>query len=330
MNTETTWAGLRLAHPVIAGASPLADTLDGARRLEDAGAAAITLRSLFEEQVRAEELAAHRHLDGYAESFAEATSFFAATDVFAMRVDAYLEHLRRVREAVSVPVVASLNGTRVGPWIDYAARMQEAGAHALELNLYTLATDPSVGAAELEREERALVEAVCARVTIPVAVKLSPFYSSLPSFLAGVESVGARGAVLFNRFYQPDIDTERLELSRELHLSDRHELPLRLRWLAIASPTTGLSLACSGGVHAPDDVVKAVMAGAHAVQVVSALLAHGPAHLTKLVDGLRAWMDVHEYESLDDLRGCMNLARCPDPAAYERANYIHLLQGWHG
>jgi dihydroorotate dehydrogenase (fumarate) len=330
MKLDTTYLGLHLAHPLMAGASPLADTLDGVRRLEDAGASAIVLRSLFEEQVSAEEMAAHRHLDGVAESFAEATTMFPLTDVFGGRVDAYLEHLRRVREAVAVPVIASLNGTHVGPWIEYGRHMQEAGAHALELNLYTLPTDPSVEAAAVERGECALIEALCARVTIPVAVKLSPFYSSLPSFLADAEGAGARGAVLFNRFYQADIDIEALALTRELHLSDRSELLLRLRWLAITSPRTALSLACSGGVHMAEDVVKAVMSGAHAVQVVSALLKHGAAHLADLLEGFRHWGEAHEYGSVDELRGSMNLARCPDPAAYERANYLHLLQSWHG
>lgn len=330
MKLDTTYLGLRLAHPLMAGASPLADTLDGVRRLEDAGASAIVLRSLFEEQVRAEEMAAHRHLDGNAESWAEATTLFPSTDVFALRVDAYLEHLRRVREAVSVPVIASLNGTHAGPWVDYARLAHEAGASALELNLYTLPTDPSAGAAEVERGERELVSAVCAAAGVPVAVKLSPFYSSLPAFLADVEAAGAKGAILFNRFYQADIDVDALELARELHLSTRGELLLRLRWLAIASPRTGLSLACSGGVHMTEDVVKAVMSGAHVVQVVSALLEHGPTHLADLLAGFNQWGDDHGYESVDELRGCMNLARCPDPAAYERANYIHLLQGWHG
>lgn len=330
MKLDTTYLGLRLAHPLMAGASPLADTLDGVRRLEDAGASAIVLRSLFEEQVRAEEMAAHRHLDGSAESWAEASTLFPSTDVFALRVDAYLEHLRRVREAVSVPVIASLNGTHVGPWVDYARLAREAGASALELNLYTLPTDPSAGAGEVERGERELVSAVCAAAGVPVAVKLSPFYSSLPAFLADIEAAGARGAILFNRFYQADIDVEGLELARELHLSTRGELLMRLRWLAIASPRTGLSLACSGGVHMTEDVVKAVMSGAHVVQVVSALLEHGPRHLADLLEGFRQWGEDHGYESVDDLRGCMNLARCPDPAAYERANYIHLLQGWHG
>lgn len=330
MKLDTTYLGLRLAHPLMAGASPLADTLDGVRRLEDAGASAIVLRSLFEEQVRAEEMAAHRHLDGNAESWAEATTLFPSTDVFALRVDAYLEHLRRVREAVSVPVIASLNGTHAGPWVDYGRLAREAGASALELNLYTLPTDPSAGAAEVERGERELVSAVCAAAGVPVAVKLSPFYSSLPAFLADVEAAGAKGAILFNRFYQADIDVDALELARELHLSTRGELLLRLRWLAIASPRTGLSLGCSGGVHMTEDVVKAVMSGAHVVQVVSALLEHGPKHLADLLAGFNQWGDEHGYESVDELRGCMNLARCPDPAAYERANYIHLLQGWHG
>jgi dihydroorotate dehydrogenase (fumarate) len=325
----TKYLGLDLAHPIMPGASPMVDHLDTVRRLEDAGAPAIVMHSLFAEQVEAEQLAANTHVHNVSGFDAEAPGWFPDASVFALGVDAYLEQIRKVREAVRVPVIASLNGATPGPWTAWAARMESAGAHALELNLYALATDPSQSASDVESNQRAIVREVTRSVTIPVAVKLSPFYSSIPSFLRGVEGDGAKGAVLFNRFYQPDIDPEALALERTLHLSDRSELPLRLRWLAIASANTGLSLACSGGVHEPIDAVKAVMAGAHAVQTVSALLQRGPGRLKALVDGLRAWMDAHEYERIDDLRGSMNLARCPDPTAYERANYVKLLQGWH-
>jgi dihydroorotate dehydrogenase (fumarate) len=325
----TTYLGLELAHPIMPGASPMVDHLDTVRRLEDAGAPAIVMHSLFAEQVEAEQLAANAHIHNVSGFDAEAPGWFPDASVFALGVDAYLEQIRKVREAVRVPVIASLNGATPGPWTSWAARMESAGAHALELNLYALATDPAVSGAEVEANQRAIVREVTASVKIPVAVKLSPFYSSIPSFLRGVEGDGARGAVLFNRFYQPDIDPEALSLERTLHLSDRSELSLRLRWLAIASAQSSLSLACSGGVHEPIDAVKAIMAGAHAVQTVSALLLRGPERLRALVDGLRAWMTSHEYEHIDDLRGSMNLARCPDPSAYERANYVKLLQGWH-
>jgi dihydroorotate dehydrogenase (fumarate) len=329
VNLTTNYLGLTLAHPLMPGASPMVADLDAVRRLEDAGASAIVMHSLFAEQVEAEQLAAQRHIHGLGGFNAEAPGWFPAAGVFALGVDAYLEQIRKIREAVAVPVIASLNGASPGPWLDWARRFEEAGAHAIELNLYALATDPAVEAGHVEAMQCTVVEAVTSSVTVPVAVKLSPYYSSLPAFLRAIEGAGAKGAVLFNRFYQPDIDPETLSLSRALHLSDASELPLRLRWLAVASPRTSLSLACSGGVHAPIDVVKALMAGAHAVQSVSALLERGPSHLRVLLEGLRAWMEAHEYARIDDLRGSMNHARCPDPSAYERANYVKLLQGWH-
>ena len=329
MNLATKYLGLELAHPIMPGASPMVDNLDTVRRLEDAGAPAIVMHSLFAEQVEAEQLAANKYVHNVSGFDAEAPGWFPDASVFALGVDAYLEQIRNVREAVRVPVIASLNGATPGPWTSWAPRMEAAGAHALELNLYALATDPSHGAAEVEANQRAIVAEVVRSVKIPVTVKLSPFYSSIPAFLKGVEAEGARGAVLFNRFFQPDIDPEALALERTLHLSDRSELPLRLRWLDIASTHTGLSLACSGGVHEPVDAVKAIMAGADAVQTVSALLQRGPGRLRDLIDGLRSWMEAHEYDNIDDLRGSMNLARCPDPSAYERANYVKLLQGWH-
>jgi dihydroorotate dehydrogenase (fumarate) len=330
MDLSTTYLGLRLAHPLMPGASPMVDDLDTVRRLEDAGASAIVMRSLFEEQITREQLAAHRHLDGPSESFAEALSYLPPTDAFAFGPDTYLEQLRRIRAAVGVPVIASLNGTTPGGWIDYARLMEQAGAHALEVNLYVIPTDPEQSGHAVEEQSLAVVRAVTAAVTIPVAVKLSPFYSSLPHFVRRVEAAGARGVVLFNRFYQADIDVETLGLARVLALSDPSELLLRLRWLAVLSGRTGLSLAASGGVHGPLDAIKAMMSGAHAVQMVSGLLIHGPARLRSVLAGICAWLEEHEYDSFAQMCGSMSLARCPEPSAYERANYMTLLQSFHG
>jgi len=329
MNLATSYLGLSLAHPLITGASPLADDIDTVRRLEDAGAAAIVMRSLFEEQVALESLGAYQHLDGPSDAYAEAQSYFPSTNVFALRADAYLEQLRRIRQTVAVPVIASLNGTTPGGWLDYARQIEQAGAHALELNLYSLPSSPELSCADIERGQLAIITSVCRSVRIPVAVKLSPFYTSLPHFVAAVAQAGARGVVLFNRFYQPDIDIEALDNKLELHLSDSSELLLRLRWLAIVSPRCPLSLACSGGVHSATDAIKALMAGAHSVQMVSALLQHGPAHLRRVLDEMTRWLAEHEYESVAQLCGSMNHARSPNPSAYERANYIRLLSSFH-
>ena len=328
MDLSTTYLGFDLPHPLMPGASPLVDDLDMVRRLEDAGAAAIVLHSLFEEQIEAEELATFAHTESHSESFGEATSFFPGADSFPLGPDDYLEQIRRIKTAVRVPVIASLNGKSLGGWLRYARLMQEAGADAIELNLYMLATDPEESASNIEARALEMVHAVRAAVRIPVAVKLSPFYTSFAHFAQRLDDVGPQGLVLFNRFYQPGIDIEELEVRRELHLSDSSELPLRLRWLAILSPRVRASLAVTGGVHSVEDVVQSVMAGAHAVQTVSALLRHGPAHLATLRRQLAEWLEKHEYESLRQMRGSLNLRNCPDPQAYERANYMLLLQSW--
>ncbi len=325
---RTTYLGLELAHPIVPGASPLADDLDGARALEDAGAPAIVLRSLFEEQIEEGALAAARHLDAYEDAHAEARSFFPATAKLAHGPDAYLEHLAKVCAAVDVPVIGSLNGVTLGGWLEYAALIEHAGASALELNLYRLPIDPEDDARTLEARDLAIVSAVLERVRIPVAVKLSPFYTSLPHHARALEETGVAGLVCFNRFYQPDIDAEILEAKRELHLSTPSDLPLRLRWLAVLSAQRSLSLAASGGVHEALGVVKALMAGAHATQMVSALLRRGPRHLRDVVRDLGEWLDDHEYESVAQLRGSMNVARSPDPRPYERANYAEILRMW--
>jgi len=327
MNLSTRYLGFDLPHPLIPGASPLSDTLESVRRLEDAGAPAIVLRSLFEEQIERDQQAAHE-AETHEQSFAEALTFFPAPTSFVFGPDEYLEHLRRVKVAVGVPVIASLNGATPGGWLEYAQLMQHAGADALELNLYRVAFDPALSSEAVEREAVTVVREVVRRVRIPVAVKLSPFYSSLAGLATQLDEAGASGLVLFNRFYQPDIDPETLDLNRSLYLSDNRELPLRLRWVGALCGLVKASLAVSGGVHSGRDAIKAVMAGAHGVQAVSALLQHGPAHLKVMRSEMEAWMREFEWDSLEPMRGNMSLKRCPDPTAYERANYVHMLQSF--
>jgi dihydroorotate dehydrogenase (fumarate) len=328
MDLSTVYLGMRLPHPLVAGASPLSDDLDGVRRLEDAGAAAIVLRSLFEEQITREQVAEYMNLDYPGESVAEAISYFPSPNAFALGPVQYLEHLRRAKEAVHIPIVASLNGATPGGWIKYARLMAEAGADALELNLYRIATDPDTTSADIERQAVDTVRAVKQSVTIPVAVKLSSFYTALAHLARELDGAGSDGLVLFNRFYQPDIDPEELAAIRTLHLSDSSDLRLRLHWMAILSGRVRASLAVSGGVHAAVDVIKATMAGAHVTQMVSALLMHGPMHLQQVLDGITAWMTENKWDSLAEMRGNMSLLKVPDPDAYERANYMLMLQGW--
>jgi len=327
MDLSTPWLGLRLKNPLIVGASPMGDDLDTVRRLEDAGAAAIVLHSLFEEQILREQLAS-LHLQSHYESSAEALSYFPSADDLPTGPDEYLDLIRKVKAAVAVPVVASLNGTTEGGWLHYARLLEEAGADALELNVYALATDPWDSGEAIERRTLAMVRAVREAVGVPVAVKPSPFYTSLAHFARQLDQEGADGLVLFNRFYQPDLDVEELEVQRTLRLSDASELPLRLRWLAILSGRVQASLLASGGVHTALDVLKALMAGAHAVQMVSALLKRGPEYLSLVRDDMVRWLAEHGYESVESLRGTLSLAHCPDPAAYERANYAQVLQTW--
>lgn len=328
MKLSTRYLGLELSHPFFPGASPLADDLDTVRRLEDAGASAIVMRSLFEEQISQEQMAIHQYTDFHRECFAEAASFFPEPEEFRLGPDAYLEQLRQIRMAVDVPVIASLNGTTRSGWIDYARLFEQAGADALELNVYVVAAAADVSAVDLENGAVELVRAVKAMVNIPVAVKLSPYYTSLAHFARQLDSAGADGLILFNRLFQPEIDVDALEVKRSLRLSHRSELPLRLRWLGILSPQFNGSLAVSGGVHTASDGARAIMTGAHAVQMVSALLTWGPEYLRKVIDEFTQWMEEHEYESVDQLRGTLNLKACPDPSAYERANYMLTLQSW--
>jgi len=328
MDLTTNYLGLHLPHPVMPGASPLADSLDTVRRLEDAGAAAIVLRSLFEEQITREQLGMVHHMEVHDESFAEAVSYFPKPDEFVFGSEEYCRQIARIKEAVAVPVVASLNGITSEGWLSYAARLQQAGADALELNVYFVATDPAETGAAVEARTVEILRGVKRAVTIPVAVKLSPFYSSLPNLARSLDEAGADGLVLFNRFYQPDIDVEALEATPSLHLSDSSELLLRIRWLAILTGQVRASLAASGGVHTGLDAVKAIMAGASAVQVVSRLLQDGPGQLKTIVGAMRQWLADHEYESLEQARGSMSLRTSPDPSAFERGNYMKILRSW--
>jgi dihydroorotate dehydrogenase (fumarate) len=328
MDLSTTYLGLKLPHPLMPGASPMVDDLDTVRRLEDAGASAIVMHSLFEEQISREQVATFVHTESHGQSFAEALTYFPSPEAFALGPEEYLEHVRKVKQAVSVPVVGSLNGFTHGGWLDYAKLIEQAGADALELNVYFLGSDADETGTSIEERTVDMVRAVREAVRIPVAVKLSPYYTSLAHFTVRLDEAGADGLVLFNRFYQPDIDVEELQVRRQIHLSTSAELPLRLTWLALLSPKVKASLAVSGGVHTVLDVVQSIMTGAHAVQLVSSLLKRGPSHLATLKGELAQWLEEHEYHSLRQMQGSMNLEACPDPGVYERANYMLMLQSW--
>lgn len=328
MNLKTRYLGFELAHPFVLGASPLVDDLDTVRRAEDAGAAAIVMHSLFEEQIESEHAFTEGVLQIHDDSHPEALRYLSGADAFALTPDRYLRQLRRIKDAVRVPVIASLNGVTDEAWLDYVVQCEQAGADAVELNVYELSTDPHQTAEAIEQRTEEMVRSLKSKTRLPVALKLSPFYTSLAHVVLRMEQAGADGFVLFNRFYQSDIDVEGLAVKAHLELSTSSELLLRLRWLAILSPLVGASLAVTGGIHTSVDAVKALMAGAHSVQVVSEVLKHGVGRFAELVSGLSAWLDEHEYHSVSQLQGSMNLERCPSPGAYERANYMQVLHSW--
>ena len=328
MDLSTSYLGMRLPHPLVMGASPLVDDLDMVKRIEDAGAAAIVMHSLFEEQLTLAQVALQHTVTEHEESFGEARDYFPDVVHFGLGPDEYLEQLSRIRQAVAIPVLASLNGVTPRGWLSYARLIEQAGAHGLELNVYDVATNVRQSAAEIEDKTVAIVELLRKVTQLPLAVKLSPFHTSLGYLAERLAHAGANGLVLFNRFWQPDIDIEELTLSRKLNLSDSSELLLRTHWLAILSPSVRLSLAASGGVHTTHDAIKAVMSGAHAVQMVSEILQHGPERFRQIRSELSEWLERHEYDSLEQMQGSMNLRRTPDPHGYERINYMHLLQSY--
>ena len=328
MKLKTNYLGLELAHPVIPGAGPLAADLDKVRQLEDAGAPCIVMNSLFEEQLVREQRAAFEATEGAAYSGPEAMTYLPEPDEYRLGPDEYLEQIRKIKETVAVPVIASVNGISPDGWREYPKLIADAGADALEVNLYHMPSDPADSAAVVEERLLEAVASVRKAVEIPIAIKLSPFLTSPPNFVKRLEEVGANAAVLFNRFYQPDIDIEELETVQVLRLSDTGGLNIRLRWIAILYGRTELQLSLSGCVHSHTDVIKAIMAGATTVQVVAALLKNGPAKLGQIAEGLRNWMEEHEYASIDEMRGSMSHKNCPDPEALERGNYATILSSW--
>ena len=320
MDLRTTYLGMRLPHPLIVGSGPLTDDGDSAKALEDAGAAMLVLRSLYEEEITGEQMDAFFNTDSHSGLSSEADSF-APEPELALGPDEYLEHIRLIKSAVGIPVMASINGVTASGWISYAKLVEQAGADGLELQIYHAASDMTSSAAEVEREALDIVREVKRSLQIPVAVKLAPLFTAFAHFAGQIDKAGADGLVLFTRFHHVDIDVEELEVTRTLPLSNSSELPLRLRGTAAIAGRVKASLAISGGVHTGLDVIKATMTGAHATQMVSALLRHGPDHLRTVRREIESWMQEHEWSSLAEMRGNMGFQRIPDPAAYERANF---------
>lgn len=328
MNLSTPMMGLQLAHPFVAGASPLGRELDNVKRMEDGGAAAIVLPSLFEEQVTMAEEGRIHHHDVHEARGAVTLKEFPSSAEYAFTPDQYAEYVARVRRAVGVPVIGSLNGTTAESWLTFSRLIEQAGASGLELNLYEVVADPKLSGAAIEHQIVRLAAELKEFLRIPVAIKLSPFFASVGNVIARLDEAGASGVVLFNRFYQPDIDIETLHTVIDARLSTSDELRLRLRWLAILHGRVTLSLIASGGIATPEDAVKAVLAGADAIQVASALLRHGPGYLSILRDGLCRWMEKHGFSTIDEVRGRMSLRDVEDPSAYERAAYLRTLNSW--
>jgi dihydroorotate dehydrogenase (fumarate) len=322
------YLGMKLSGPIAVASTPLSESLENVRRMEDAGASAIVLTSLFEEQLALESRTLDEDLSRGTDSFAESLDFLPDLGDYRMSHEVYLEHLRRAREAVGIPIIASLNGTTSGGWVRFAREMEQAGAQAIELNTYALATDRSQTSAEIELQLLDLVAQVCNAVEIPVAVKLSQSFTSIPHLCARLENAGARGVSLFNRFYQPDFDIETLEVRPTLHFSTPSELLPRLHWAAILYGHLSADIAITGGVHSAEDVLKAIMAGGSVAMMVSALHIHGIDHIARVLVDLRYWLDRREYASLSETRGCLSRRSVPDTSPYDRGNYIKTLSSY--
>jgi dihydroorotate dehydrogenase (fumarate) len=325
MDLSTTYLGLRLKNPLVPSASPLSRTLDGIKRMEDAGAAAIVMYSLFEEQIQHEAGELNHYLSFGTQSFAEALTYFPEHTEYNLGPDEYIEHVRKAKEAVDIPIIGSLNGVSTGGWIDYAKKIQDAGASALELNVYYIPTDPKLTSDAVEQRYLDVLKAVKSAVSIPVAMKLSPFFSSMANMAMRLDAAGADGLVLFNRFYQPDLDIEALEVVPNVTLSTSHAIRMPLRWVAVLFGKVKASLAATSGVHGARDVVKLLMAGADVTQICSALLMHGPGRIAEILQELDRWLVEHEYVSVQQMRGSMSQKSVADPSAFERANYMKAL-----
>lgn len=334
VDLTTTYLGLPLKNPLIASASPLSHKVDTVRQLEDAGIAAVVMYSLFEEQIIQDSLRLHRDLTQGTDSYAEALTYlpdltaYSQLRQYSIGPEVYLENLYQLKRSIDIPVIGSLNGITTGGWIEYARKIEQAGADALELNIYNLPTDPEVTSTQQEETYLALVRDIRASIKIPIAVKLSPFFTALPNFARRLVEAGANGLVLFNRFYQPDFDLEELEVVPRLVLSSSHELRLPLRWIAILYGRIPADLALTSGIHTAEDVLKATMAGASACMVASTLLKYGIGHATEILEGVHSWMEEKEYESVTQMKGSMSQYAVAEPAAFERANYIKVLSSF--
>jgi dihydroorotate dehydrogenase (fumarate) len=322
------YLGMKLSGPIVVASTPLSESNDNIRHMEDAGASAVVLTSLFEEQLTLESSALDEDLSRGTESFAESLDFLPELSDYRMTHEGYLEHLRRAREAVAIPIIASLNGATPGGWVRFAKEMEQAGACAIELNTFALATDRCQTSAQLELQLLELVNSVCNAVRVPVAVKLSQSFTSLPHLCARLEDAGARAVALFNRFYQPDFDIETLEVRPSLHFSTPSELLPRLHWAAILFGHLNGDIAITGGVHSAEDILKAIMAGASVTEMASALHIHGIEHIGRVLADLRYWLEKREYASLAETRGCLSRRSVPDTSPYDRGNYIKTLSSY--
>jgi len=328
MDLSTSYLGLSLKNPIVCSAGPLSENIDSIKSLEDAGAAAVVLYSLFEEEIEHDSIELFQRTTAQEESFAEAPSYFPEPYDFKIGPEQYLEHIRKAKESVDIPVIASLNGKSPGGWIEYAKKIQYAGADALELNIYHLASDPKKSGSEIEKIYFDILREVKVNVDIPIAVKMAPFFSSIPWMAEQLTENGADGLVLFNRFYQPDIDIENLDVIPNLLLSTPADSRLSLRWIGILYGRIQADLAATGGIYDENDVIKMIMAGAQVTQMLSALLKHGIKHVTEVLRKMIFWMETNEYDSLEMMRGSMSHKNVANPSQYERANYMKVLHSY--
>jgi dihydroorotate dehydrogenase (fumarate) len=328
IDLTTTYLGLKLKNPLVASASPLSEKVENVRKLEDAGIAAVVMYSLFEEQIIHESLELDHYLSSGEEISNEVTSYYPQVGKYTLKAEAYIEQLAKTKKAVKIPVIGSLNGVSTGGWISYARKIEEAGADAIELNLYYLPTNPELSSNELEATYVTLVHDICNSVNIPVAVKLSPFFTTIPNMAMRLTTAGAKGLVLFNRFYQPDFDLENLEVVPNLILSSSQDLRLPLRWIAILYRHVQADLALTSGIHAAEDVLKATMAGASATMMTSELLQKGIDRVPVILADIEKWMVDHEYKSIEQMKGSMSQQNVKEPAAFERANYMKVLNSF--
>jgi len=328
MDLTTDYLGLRLRTPLVVAASPLSEEIDNLKRMEDAGAAAVVLHSVFEEQLRQDRAELHHHLEQGTFSYPEALTYFPEPEEFHLGPENYLQHIANAKDAVSLPIIASLNGSSAGGWTEYARQIQRAGADALELNIYYIPTDIDLSGADVEQTYLDILKAVKSVVTIPVAVKMSPFFSNFANMAKRLDDAGANGLVLFNRFYQPDIDLETLEVRPNILLSTPMAMRVPLRWIALLYDRVHASLAATSGIHRATDVIKMLMAGADVTMLCSVLIRHGVPHIAVIEREVNAWLEEHEYASLQQLRGSLSQKNCADPSAFERAHYMRAIAGY--